>query len=92
MLVTGVQAVGAKGVTAIQGAAVDVKVATRTGLEGDRDRDQAGASRARLRDPQPVVFPRAGIPMDQRPVALRQQHAQARYQADGGDADHDDAA
>ena len=44
-------------------------------------------------EPQPVVFPRAGIPMDQRPVAMRHQHAATRYRADGGDADHDgDAA
>jgi hypothetical protein len=95
MLVTGVQAAGAKGVSAIQGAVVDVKATTRTGLVGDSDRDgdQGSASRAKTGEPQPVVFPRSGIPMDQRPVAMRQQHAQARYRADGGDADHDgDAA
>jgi hypothetical protein len=38
------------------------------------------------------VFPRAGIPMDQRPVAMRQQHAETRYRQDGGNADPDDAA
>jgi hypothetical protein len=94
-LVTGVQAVGAKGVTAIQGAVVDTKTAARTGLEGDRDGDgdRAAGLRAKAGEPQPVVFPRAGIPMDQRPVSIRRQHAEARYLADGGDADHDgDAA
>jgi hypothetical protein len=94
MLVTGVQAAGAKGVTAIQGAVVDAKSVTRTGVDGDRDGNAAGASgpRAKAREPQPVVFPRTGLPIDQRPVAMREHLAAVRYRSDGGDVDHDDAA
>ena len=91
MLITGVQAVGAKGVTAIQGAVVDIKDATRTGSSTADGRTPAGAP-AKPGDPQPVVFPRQGLPVDQRPVELRQQHAAARYRSYGGHADHDDAA
>jgi hypothetical protein len=90
MLVTGVQAAGAKGVTAIQGAVVDTKAAARTGLEGDREGDRGAVPRAKTGRPQPVVFPRAGIPMDQRPVSMRRHEAEARYREDGG-ADGDAA-
>jgi len=89
MLVTGVQAVGAKGVSAIQGAVVDVKATTRTGVDGDRN--QAAGAPAKKREPQPVVFHRTGVPMDQRPVALRKEHAATRYREDGG-GDQPDAA
>jgi hypothetical protein len=92
MLVTGVQAVGAKGVTAIQGAVVDIRDTARSGT-GPRDDARAANPQLRSGVPQPVVFPRQGLPVDQRPVALRRQHAAARYQADGGDGDLDgDAA
>ena len=84
MFVTGVQAVGAKGFTAVQGAVVDTKAAARTGLEGDREGDRGSAPRAKTREPQPVVFPRSGVPMDQRPVSMRRHHAEARYREDGG--------
>jgi hypothetical protein len=92
MLVTGVQAVGAKGVTAIQGTVVDIKEATRAGVDGDREGDHAAGRRAKAGEPQPVVFPRSNVPIDRRPVAMRQEHAATRYRSDGGDADHDDAA
>jgi hypothetical protein len=92
MLVTGVQAVGAKGVTAIQGTVVDIKEATRAGVDGDRDGDRAAGRRAKSGEPQPVVFPRSNLRIDRRPVAIRQRHAATRYRSDGGDADHDDAA
>ena len=91
MLVTGVQAVGAKGVAAVQGAVVDIKDAARNaagaaGEPGTKPAPKAG-------DPQPVVFPRSGLAMDQRPVSLRQHHAALRYKRDGGGAPHhDDAA
>ena len=91
MLVTGVQAVGAKGVTAIQGAVVDPKDATRAGIDGRRDADHAGGP-AKPGEPQPVVFPRKGIPLDHRPVSLREHRAAARYRKDGGQPHHDDAA
>ena len=93
MLVTGVQAAGAKGVTAIQGTAVDVKDAARAGSDHDRDGDGIGERGVRAGEPQPVVFPRSSLPIDPRPVALRQLHAVTRYRADGGDPDRDgDAA
>ena len=96
MLVTGVQAAGSKGVDRGPGRrrrhqghdARPGSTATR------RQRDRADAA-AKPGDPQPVVFPRPGIPMDHRPVALRHEHAAARYRADGGDDDarrSDDAA
>jgi len=90
MFVTGVQAAGAKGFTAVQGAVVDTKAASRTGIEGDREGDRGATPRARAGKPQPVVFPRAGVPLDQRPVAMRRHHAEARYREDGGG--DDDAA
>jgi hypothetical protein len=89
MLVTGVQAVGAKGVTAVQGAVVDTKAAARIGLESDGEGDRGAVPRAKAGRPQPVVFPRAGVPMDQRPVSMRRHEAEARYREDGG---ADDAA
>ncbi len=93
MLVTGVQSVGAKGVSSVQGAVVDIKQASRAGTESAHDGDRSGAA-PKAGDPQRVVFPRSGVPMDHRPVDLRQRHAAARYRADGGNHHHhhDDAA
>jgi hypothetical protein len=92
MLVTGVQAVGSKGLTAVQGTVVDPKDATRLGRDGDSNSEHSAAVGAKRRgEPQPVVFPRKGVPVDQRPVAMRHEQAAARYRADGGDH-HDDAA
>ena len=81
MIVTGVQAVGSKGVSAVQVAAVDSKDATRAGGASNHAPD-AGAQ-GKAGEPQPVVFPRAGVALDQRPVALRQQQASDRYKSDG---------
>jgi len=92
MLVTGVQAAGARSVTAIQGAAVDTRVVARAGDDGTLDDDETAAARVKAGESQPVVFPRAGIAMDQRPVAMRHEHAAARYRSAGGDTDPDDAA
>ena len=47
MLVTGAQAVGAKGLTAVQGSVVDLKEANRLGLDVGRDKDRLGTARAR---------------------------------------------
>jgi hypothetical protein len=90
MLVTGIQAVGSKGVTAIQGAVVDTSESTRAGFDADPDAKRAASGRTRPGDPQPVVFPRKGLPVDHRPVSLRHKEAAARYRSDGGN--HDDAA
>ena len=91
MVVSGVQAVGAKGVSAVQGAVVEIKDGERTATAGADERRAAGAP-ARPGEPQPVVFPRKGLPVDQRPVELRRLHAAARYRSYGGDTDHDEAA
>jgi len=91
MLVTGVQAVGSKGVSAVQGAVVDLKESARL-VGTDRDNDRSAGTQQKPGDPQPVVFPRGGSAIDKRPVSLRQQHAATRYRADGGKPRHDDAA
>jgi hypothetical protein len=94
MLVTGVQAAGSKGMTAIQGTVVDLKSTTRPDGPGDRDAGAGSHGPAKSGDPQPVVFPRKGLPMDQRPVSMRHEHAARRYRSDGG-GEHpgqDDAA
>jgi hypothetical protein len=81
MIVTGVQAVGAKGVSTVQVAATDTRNDPRV-TAAPADRERPGS--ARSGDAQPVVFPRSGVPLDQRPVALRREHAILRYRADGG--------
>jgi hypothetical protein len=85
MLVTGVQAVGAKSVASVQGAVVDLRETSRLGIEADRDTDRSTSRRLKAGGSQPVVFPREGVGVDKRPVSLRQHHAAARYRADGGD-------
>ena len=86
MLVTGVQPVGAKGVNAVQVAAVDPKEVSRTATATETETERGAPGRNR--GTQPIVFPRQGLPLDQRPVALRHKHAAARYQHDG-DSDAD---
>ncbi len=90
MMVTGVQAVGSKGVTAIQGAVVDTSDATRSGPDREAEAKRAGWGAARAGIRQPVVFPRQGVPVDQRPVAMRHKQEAIRYRTDGGN--HDEAA
>ena len=89
MIVTGVQSVGAKGVSAVQVTAADPKDLAdrgRAAAAGDRDTDFAGRSAS----VQPVVFPRSSVALDQRPVSLRHQHAASRYREDGNpDPDSD---
>ncbi len=93
MIVTGVQAVGSKGFSAVQGAVVDPKEANRgTETKTAEAAEKGPATLTKPGEPQPVVFPRQGMPLDQRSVALRQDHAAQRYRVDGGgggDADHD---
>ncbi len=90
MLVTGVQAVGSKGVTAVQGTVVDTSESTRAGFDADPDAkraaerpDPTGRSAARR-------LPAQGTPDGSAPVALRHKQAVTRYRSDGGT--HDDAA
>jgi len=86
MMISGVQPVGAKGVNAVQGAVVDSKDAARYG-DWERDGDRSGAVPAKTGQPQPVVFPRKGVPVDPRPVSLRHERATTRYRSDGGNPD-----
>jgi hypothetical protein len=81
MIVTGVQPVGSKGVSALQGTVTDPKDRTQPDRADERDHGPDAPTRAG--EPQPVVFPRSGVPLDQRPVELRQHQAAERYRHDG---------
>jgi hypothetical protein len=86
MFVTGVQASGSKGLNSVQVAAVDTKEAARIGGAGDGDSDgQRGRVGVKPGEPEPIVFPRQGVPLDQRPVALKHEQALKRYAAYGGE-------
>jgi hypothetical protein len=97
MQLTGVQPVGAKGLTTLQASVTDGKDASRIGASDTGERPSS-APYARAGEPQPVVFPRDGTPLDQRPVELRREQAAARYREDGGESQddrrdqHEDAA
>ena len=82
MFVTGVQSVGSKGVNSVQVAAVDTKELSKQTSQ-NQDSPKAGVA-PKPGEPQPVVFPRAGVALDQRPVALRHEQAASRYRSDGG--------
>ncbi|HWS45486.1 MAG TPA: hypothetical protein VN636_06470 [Acidimicrobiia bacterium] len=85
MIVTGAQPVGSRGVSAVQATVTDAKDTARAASPSDPD--QARHDNAKPGEPQPVVFPRSGVGLDQRPVELRRQQAAARYRDDGGDGD-----
>ncbi len=89
MLVTGVQAAGSKGVSAVQGTVVDTNRGIPRSPDEEPGETKSTAGRRMRGDPQPVVFQRNGV--DNRPIALRHEKAAARYRADG-DPDHDEAA
>ena len=86
MFVTGVQSVGSKGVNSVQVAAVDTNEVVKQTSQHRDARHPSGTSKPG--DPQPVVFPRSGVGLDQRPVALRHEQAASRYRSYGGA--HDD--
>jgi hypothetical protein len=85
MFVTGVQAVGSKGVNSVQVAAVDTKEVARLGGASENDREGPRGVGVKPGEPEPIVFPRQGLPLDQRPVALKHEHALKRYAAYGGE-------
>jgi hypothetical protein len=87
MLVTGVQSVGSKGVSSVQVAAVDTKEVAKSTSQSDSTHNSVAPKPG---DPQPVVFPRAGVALDQRPVSLRNEQAASRYRSDGGSHDESD--
>jgi hypothetical protein len=82
MFVTGVQPAGAKGLGTVQVAAVDTRDSARVLAANVRERGPDGAT-VKPGDPEPVVFPRDGVPLDKRPVSLRREHAVTRYRDDG---------
>jgi hypothetical protein len=88
VIVTGVQSVGAKGVSAVQVTAADPKDLADRGRAAAPERDDSLPSRSDTT--QPVVFPRGAVALDHRPVQLRHQHAASRYRKDGNpDPDSD---
>lgn len=76
-VVAGVQPVGSRGLGSLQGVVVDTKPPppSPTAPEGQRNAPAAQHTVTQ----EPVVFPRDGLPADQRPVHLRQLKAEARY-------------
>jgi hypothetical protein len=82
MEVTGVQAVGARGLGSVSATVSDSTQSGSRASVATADRDIA-VSAPRALYPEAVVFPRDGKPLDQRPVQLRQQRAHARYREDG---------
>ena len=81
MQITGVQSVGARGLSSVSVTIADPgEVARELGSAVDHD---AARSAPRSLHPEAVVFPREGKPLDQRPVDLRKQRASARYRDDG---------
>jgi hypothetical protein len=78
MQVAGFQPVGSRGLGSLQAAVTDVKPApsfTTPSNGGERGFNSVPHTVTA----EPVVFPRDGLPADQRPVHLRQQKAAARY-------------
>ena len=76
-VVAGVQPIGSRGFGSLQGVVVDSKPpqSFTPAPEGERN---APTSQHTVTQ-EPVVFPRDGLPTDQRPVSQRQQRAAARY-------------
>jgi hypothetical protein len=76
-VVAGVQPIGSRGFGSLQGVVVDTKPPQpyTPASEGERNAPRAQHTVTQ----EPVVFPRDGLPTDQRPVHLRQQKAAARY-------------
>ncbi len=90
MIVTGVQAAGSKGLNSVQVAAVDTKEVARLGGSSENDREGARRVGVKAGEPAPVHFPRQGVPLDQRPVALKKERALQMYAAYGGDRESDE--
>jgi hypothetical protein len=86
MFVAGVQPVGAKGLGTVQVAAVETRDTARILGANVRERGPDG-SEVKPGEPEPVVFPRDGVPLDRRPVSLRREHAVTRYRHDGDPRD-----
>jgi hypothetical protein len=66
-------------------AAVDTKEVTKSTSQSQDAPRNGGAPKPG--EPQPVVFPRAGVGLDQRPVSMRREQAASRYRSDGGNPD-----
>jgi hypothetical protein len=76
-VVAGVQPIGSRGFGSLQGVVVDTKPPQTNPPAPEGQRNAPAAQHTVTQEP--VVFPRDGLPADQRPVHLRQQKAAARY-------------
>ena len=76
-VVAGVQPIGSRGFGSLQGVVVETKPPQSFTPAPEGERNAPAAQHAFTQEP--VVFPRDGLPADQRPVHLRQQKAAARY-------------
>lgn len=85
MIVTGAQPIGAKSLGSVQITGVDTREAARVGAPADGARPRG--AQAKPGEPEPVVFPRDGLPVDARPHDLRHQRAAQRFREDGGEFD-----
>ena len=81
MQITGVQSVGARSLGSVSATVSDTGQNARTSVATPEREGPTGPPRALT--PEAVVFPRDGVPVDQRPVRLRHQRAAARYREDG---------
>jgi hypothetical protein len=90
MMVTGVQPAGSRGFATLQGAGIDTKELARPISPIEDEGENRAQTFGRSTTSQPIVFPREGVPLDQRPVANRLQDATHRYADDGGDEQHPD--
>src|SRR3954469_11148694 len=68
MIVTGAQAIGAKSLGSVQVTGVDTKEVARIGGPAETAQDRGAPAKAG--EPEPIVFPRGGLPMDTRPSDL----------------------
>jgi len=84
MEVTGIQAVGARGFTAVQATVTESSQSDRQASAGPAAERDSTPAIPRSALPEAVVFPRDGTPIDRRPVQLRHARATARYRRDGG--------
>ena len=78
MQVVGVQPGGSRGFASVQPVVTDARAGLAATNTGARDAKTL-AARAQAFTREPVVFPRDGLPLDQRPLNLRQAKAAGRY-------------
>jgi hypothetical protein len=78
MQVAGVQAAGSKGLSGVT-VAVNDPQSNKPGFAAPSSKGEVGSRSPQALTPEPVVFPREGLPVDQRPAQLRLLKASNRY-------------